>query len=304
MGTKWYKNQQLILSILEIIINVAIGLFFYIFLSMQTVGIIIWFVGILLVLDRIIINHINQENYDKLELRIDKIGQVIDLNEEYKEGIISKLCQSYSHTSDPEFTNLKNKYINNALIKINKLKDEKSSDELTTSESFDLFLPILQNVQIGESVKAVTFLLQGEWDDSPQVQEYLKSNIDAAQRGASVERIFIMDKSLLNDAIKNEAVKKHTKDQSNETKLKGYFVDRTRLKKEEPELYNASGDGFIIINLKVALIDKMYSEGKYRNIVTLNKNVIKELDETFMRLKRDSIELSSSLVKGFDNPKN
>ena len=295
-----YKNiKQVLLSGIEIVVYIVIGLYFYGSPSKLDVGIIVWFVGISLVINRNITNHFDKESYERIEERIDRIGRVIDIENETNLDLVSKVRDSYLNITEPEFNKVKNEILNRTLTKLDKLKIEKCSDELPTSEYYGWLLPILGNVQKHDSIKAVSCMFKAEWDDSTPERRFIQGNLDAAKKGVTVERIFVMGYSILSEALKIDAVNKHTKEQKNLTKLNGFFVDKEKLDgNDEYELLKSIGDGFIIFkfnNSTVAVIE--FSEGtNVRGIVTMNENIIRDLEESFGRLKMISSDLSISLI--------
>lgn len=296
---KYKKVEQAFLSGIEIFAYIIIGLYFYDTTSNQDVGIIVWFVGISLVINRNITNHFDKESYERIEERIDRIGQVIDIENETNIDIVSKVCDSYLNITEREFSKVKNDILNKTLAKLDKIKIEKCSDELPTSEYYSWLFPILENVKKHDSIRAVSCMLTAEWDDSTPERRFIKGNLEAAKKGVIVERIFVMDRNILNDALQIDSVNQHTKEQMNKTKLRGFFADKGKLNESnESELLKSIGDGFIIfktINKKVAVIE--FSEGtSVRGIVTMNENIIRDLEETFGQLKMISSELSTSLI--------
>lgn len=292
------NTEQKLLSGSEMLIYIIIGLYFYLPLSNPDAGMIVWFVGISLVINRNITNHFDKESYKRIEERIDRIGQVIDIENEPNLELVSKVRDSYLNITEPEFNRVKNEILNRTLTKLDQLKIQKCSDELSTSEYYCWLFPILENIQKEDSIKAVSCMLTAEWDNSNTEKIFIQCNLDAAKKGATVERIFIMKNCLLHSALKIDAVNKHTKEQQNNTNLKGFFVDRDKLD-HEFQLLQSIQDGFIIfesINSKVAVIES-YSEGtNIRGKVTMNENIIRELEYSFATLKMLSSELSSSLI--------
>lgn len=291
--------KQFITSLIELIVSIIVGIIFYFPpLSKPDIGIIVWIIGTLLVLNRIVSNYLVQDNFKKTENKIKQISKIIDIEDKIKVEEISKILEIYLKITEPEFTSVKDKYISETINKLNRLNFDKHSEELPTSEYYSWLLPILDKIDKGDSIKAISFMFEPEWDESPVEKKFIKGNLVGAKKGAIVERIFIMKKDFLNHALQNKAVFNHTAEQRKKTKLIGYFVDKEKLAKEEPKLLASVGDGFIIFNDRVALIDRFDIAGNgIRGVVTMNPSEINDMLRSFQLLKQIAEDLSTSLIR-------
>ena len=305
------SNKQILLSGAETLLYIFIGLYFYYYTSKPDVGMIVWFVGISLVINRNITNHFDtnshemiNERIDRIKKRIDRIGQVIDLENKNDFDLVSKVCDSYLHIPDQEFDTVKDEILNEALERLVKIRTEKSTDLLSTSEYYIWLLNRLEKTTKDHSIQAVSCMLKAEWNNSTLEQKFIEGNLVAAKKGAIVERIFVTTRNVLNNSLKNDAVINHTQEKRSETQLIGFFTDVDKLHaNNESKLLKSIGDGYIIfksVSTKVAVIELSYG-GSVGGRVTTDENIIRDIEESFGILKMMSSDLSISLINDPDS---
>jgi hypothetical protein len=308
---KEWNWKLLVFNFIEIIIVIAIAFVLDLFDDSFTyenkrIGLLVGIIGTLIIVSRIIANEVYKENvreYDKKtstekdlyqnevlnklsnsQRQISKISKVIDLKEETKVESVKKLLDVYLNITEKEFSQVKDTIITEAISSLNKLKNNKRSDELAASDYYEWLLPILENVGNGQKIKAVSCMFDTEWDDSPAETRFINGNVNAAKKGAFVERIFLMDIGLLEESLKITAIQYHAKNNS-EKNLQGFVSDREKVKTQEPSLLEKIGHGFIIFDSRVALIDQFDESGHVRGIVTMNEKDIRDLENAFKKLK-------------------
>ncbi len=280
------------------------------------IGLLMGIVGTFIILSRYISTEITKENIkDKFEQKesqdnqfkkdvltslhgteahIQRISNLIDIREESKVDAIKRMLDIYLNITEKEFSKVKEGILTETINSLNKLKNNKRSEELASSEYYEWLLPILNNIGNGETIKAVSCMFDTEWDDSPAEQKFIQGNINAGKKGANVERIFIMDKEILDDALRIPAVSNHTVEEKDNFHLNGFFADRDKVQIKEPRLIDIIGHGFILFNRSVALIDKFDEGGQVRGVVTMNEYDIRELEKAFSRLKFYSVPLTKA----------
>ena len=290
-------REDIWIPLLELIIPGIIGLVFYWPLQNPLVADVTWIAGLLLMLNRITGVHQARDALKRVEILMARMANIVDLRQECNVDILGKILDAYLNITEPEFENVKESVLSVALERLNRLRHNKRSDKLATSEYYEWLLPILESVTKGQTIKAVSCMFNAEWDDSPPEQRFIKGNENAAKAGATVERIFIMDSSLVADALQNMAVAKHTRESRVTTKLIGHYVDRSKLEQAEPDLWREVGHGFIVFDSHVALIDDFDEAGHVRGMVTMNEGEIKGLEQVFQRLKVHAKPLSMDLVR-------
>jgi hypothetical protein len=208
--------------------------------------------------------------------------------------------ESYIDISNPEFLKYEEQIIRTALNELNNLRYHKQTGELTIRAGHNWAVPVLNNLQEEDYVKAVTFLQDdiGEWGlgeygygSTLTWNDYIVANLTAAKNCKFVKRIFITDEAKLNKYLydpNDNIVKKHSITRFEETKLNGIFVNKKHLKSMYPDLLDAINDGFILISsngVKIAIINKFKNVGmderRYTVRVTYNTKEIENIEKAF-----------------------
>ena len=288
----------------------------YFTINNKHIGLLMTIVGSFIIISRYISTEVTKENIkNKLDERenednrfkesvmsslqgtekhIQKISNLIDIREESKVDTIKKMLDIYLNITEKEFSKVKDGILTEAINSLNKLKNNKRSEELASSEYYEWLLPILNNIGTGQSIKAVSCMFDTEWDDSPAEQKFIQGNVNAGKRGATVERIFIMKNDILDEALKIPAVSHHTVEEKETYQLNGFYADREKIERKEPKLIDDIGHGFILFNRTVALIDKFDEGGQVRGVVTMNEYDIRALEKIFSRLRHYSVPLKKT----------
>lgn len=132
-------------------------------------------------------------------------------------------------------------------------------------------------------------MLEDEWTESPQEMKFRVTNLEVANRGGKVERIFIFSKDKIEEFKKNKTLKIYM--QSN---IKTLFVDYDEIKKRSPRLLKIVGDGWDGIDKNTLIVDLPESNTKRGYISKNNKEVIKAYN-CFQELKKHSKDLKEVL---------
>jgi len=162
-----------------------------------------------------------------------------------------------------------------------------------------------ENLKIGEFYKAInnyfkrlnkeshlwcaSTMLEDEWTESPQEMKFRLINLEAANRGVNVERIFIFRKSDIKQFKNNKTLKIYM--QSN---IKTLFVDYDEIKEKEPELLDTVDNGWDGIN-KDALIIDLPETSEERGYISKNTKEILKAYNCFQKLKGYSKNLKEVL---------
>ncbi len=229
---------------------------------------------------------------DRLE-PVTKMAEVLDLTQALTVSDIHDLSKVYISITEEEFRRVKENVLSEAIQKLKKLAQQKKSDALSTAEYYAWLLPILSQVRKGEEVHAISVMHDAEWDDSPAETRFFEENLAAAARGALIERIFVMPRSKITEAMKLAPVGSHLRGAT--PGLRGHFVDLDYLKRQDSRLLADIGHGFIEIGGRVALVDQFGATGEVRGEVSMDKTEIRELTRIFEKLQLYSRELTADL---------
>lgn len=162
-----------------------------------------------------------------------------------------------------------------------------------------------ENFEIGKFYKAInncfkklnkesylwcaSTMLEDEWTDSPQEMKFRLINLEVANRGANVERIFIFSKDKIKQFRNNKTLKIYM--QSN---LKTLFVDLDEIKDKNPKLLEIVSNGWDGID-KNLLIADLPETSKQRGYISKNTKEVMKAYNCFQELKKYSKDLKEVL---------
>ena len=131
----------------------------------------------------------------------------------------------------------------------------------------------------------VSPMMESEWTETPLEMNFRLINLEAINRGANIERIFLFKKEEVEKYKNNNTLKIFM--QSNMDTL---FVDYNEVIEKEPELIKKIGCGIAEINKEVFFCD-LPDDGEYRAYVSINKKEIDKNYDIYLRLKKYAVEL-------------
>ncbi len=132
-------------------------------------------------------------------------------------------------------------------------------------------------------------MLEDEWTEEPQEMKFRQMNLEVANRGGNVERIFIFSKDKIKQFKQNKTLKIYM--QSN---IKTLFVDYDEIKEKEPKLLEIVGAGWDGINKEILIAD-LPEDMKERGYISKNQKEIMEAYTCFQKLKTYSKNLKEVL---------
>lgn len=132
-------------------------------------------------------------------------------------------------------------------------------------------------------------MLEDEWTEEPAEMNFRVINLEAANRGANLERIFIFSKSKIKEFKNNKTLKIYM--QSN---INTMFVDYDEISKKEPELLKIVGSGWDGIDTDTLIVD-LPEGSKERGYISINKDEVQNAYNCFQRLKTYAKDLKKIL---------
>ena len=132
-------------------------------------------------------------------------------------------------------------------------------------------------------------MLEDEWTELPQEMKFRLINLEAANRGVNVERIFIFSKEKIKQFKNNKTLKIYM--QSN---IKTLFVDYDEIKEKEPKLLRIVENGWDGIDKSTLIVD-LPEASKERGYVSKNPKEVMEAYNCFQKLKEYSKNLKEVL---------
>lgn len=255
-------------------------------------GALIWAVGALLTLGETR----RETRLDERFQRVDRLAENFDLNQSNKLPQLRGLIANYLAIPEAELTRVKDAVVAAARDDLLRLATEKSSGELASSEYYSWLLPMLDDTKDGATVRALSMMMDCEWDNSEPERRFIKANVDAAYRGVKVERIFVSTPEVMLNAIERIPAVKYQLAEANPRTLVGYFVDRSYLERNDPKLLHKLRDGFIDLDGRVALIDLHSVDGSARGEVTMLPAKLNSLQEIHSQLLVQASPLNGELI--------
>ena len=132
-------------------------------------------------------------------------------------------------------------------------------------------------------------MMEDEWTDEPLEMDFMVQNIEAANRGAKMDRIFIFSRNNIRKFRNNNTLRIYM--QSNINTL---FVDYDEIIEKNQKLLEIVGDGWDGIDDKYLLVD-MPCDGDLRGYISKNELEVKNALECFLELKKYSKKLRDVL---------
>ncbi len=134
-----------------------------------------------------------------------------------------------------------------------------------------------------------SMMLEDEWTEEPLEMNFRVNNLEAANRGAKIERIFIFRKSELKKFRNNKTLQIYM-----QSKIKTMFVDYHEILEKEPKLIKIVGNGWDGIDKDTLIVD-LPEESKQRGYVSISPKEVKKAYECFQRLKTYAQDLKEVL---------
>ena len=132
-------------------------------------------------------------------------------------------------------------------------------------------------------------MLEDEWTEEPLEMNFRVINLEAANRGTKIDRIFIFSKNKIKEFKNNKTLRIYM--QSNINTL---FVDYDEILKKEPELLKIVGNGWDGIDKNTLILDLPEGE-KERGYITKNTKEVMKAYNCFQKLKKYSKNLKEVL---------
>lgn len=202
---------------------------------------------------------------------------------------------------DEEFSQDKSKIIRSTHDQLRDLKDSEESAPLAKAAFYKWIHENLSRLEPGDSLFAVSLMKDAEWEDNAAERRFLRQNITIAEHGVIVDRIFVADSVIWEDATHQESlgdelainagrvVRRHfaSKEPQN---LRGYHADASSIKASDPALMERIGDGFIMLRFartgdRVALLDDYTDPAIAAGKVTKSVRKLDELETAFAELR-------------------
>lgn len=163
------------------------------------------------------------------------------------------------------------------------------TEELNTGKFYRAIDNYLKKMNKNSNLWCASTMLEDEWTEEPLEMKFRVANLEAANRGANLERIFIFSKSKIAEFKNNKTLNIYM--QSN---INTMFVDYDEVLEKEPELLGIVGDGWDGIDLDILIVD-LPENDKERGYISINKKEVQKAYDCFKRLKYYAKDLKEIL---------
>lgn len=141
----------------------------------------------------------------------------------------------------------------------------------------------------GSYLWCASTMLQDEWTEEPQEMKFRVTNLEVANRGVNVERIFIFSKDKIREFKENKTLKIYM--QSN---IKTLYVDYDEIREKEPQLLETVGNGWDGIDKSTLIVD-LPEESNQIGYISKNIKEVMEAYNCFQELKKYAKNLKEVL---------
>ena len=263
----------------------------------KNVALIVGTIGALLIINKEFIIFSHNERFQILDNTINGIAEVVHIRDKTDYKNIENLIDAYVHIPQQGFADIKNKIVTEAFRNLRDLRMTMESPLLDPLTSLQTSLHMLNNLNGGDYVKAVSFCNTGEWDGSKWWDEYLEANFTAAKNDAIVERIFIVERARLKELRESPVGKFHTESHRKEEFFRGYFINKENLARTHKDLMEEVGSGFILIrqgNEKMLVVDVFIKESdSYKTKIVYDPLKIITFESAFNQLLKEAEPLTA-----------
>jgi hypothetical protein len=212
---------------------------------------------------------------------VEQLCEVVDLDRQVPLPRFHEMLRLYMQIIEPDFALLKSGIVEDAAAQLERLAGQKQSQELATGEYYRWLYEMLNNEPKGGEIWAVSTMNPLEWNESEPERKFVEYNKEAAARGVSISRVFIVDQERCGDLETNPSTAWHFQEAG---PIHPYIVVRERLQATDSGLLREIGDGFIAFDQRVAMIDVFTTDGSARGFVTMNPQKLRKLRLNFERL--------------------
>lgn len=165
------------------------------------------------------------------------------------------------------------------------------TDYLETGEFYRAINNYFKKLNKESYMWCASTMLEDEWTEEPLEMNFRVNNLDAANRGAKIDRIFIFSRSKIKEFKENKTLKIYM--QSN---INTMFVDYDEIKYKEPELLEIVGEGWDGIEKETLIVD-VTNENNKRGYISINKKEVQKAYDCFQKLKSYAKNLKE-ILKG------
>lgn len=167
--------------------------------------------------------------------------------------------------------------------------NNKRTKKLKNGEFYNAINKYFRGLNKNSYLWCASIMLEDEWTEEPQEMKFRLINLEAANRGAKIERIFIFSKNRLKEFRNNKTLKIYM--QSN---IDTMYVDYDELLEKDPKLLKIVGSGWDGIDSDILIAD-LPEHSIERGYISKNTKDIVKAYNCFQELKKYAVSLKNVL---------
>jgi len=267
----------------EILVLVVIGFIINLDPSNQELTSVFAVISTIIVISRVFSSIDNtllvEEKIDEVASPIRTLAQSVDINTSSKLDDIKVISNIYLMIGNPQLKSIKDGILQRTIRELEQLNYEQRTPVLDEPDFYKWLYTEFQNAKYTIHVASMDEPL--EWTDTPEEEKFYRINVEAAQRGVDLIRVFVFEPVRLSTARKNKSIYGHRK--GSDTKLIGKYVNKGKFAKSAQSAIDDAGQGFIVIDERLVIIDVFSQDGQARGYITFNPVDIKKYEALFRK---------------------
>lgn len=276
---------KVILGVFQAAVGAGVGYALY-YSGNTAMGQFTWILTALLTLNRVLTTYEFGASLDgegkKFTAALEPVGklaQVVDLSVKSDVSKIETILDEYLKIRAGDLNEERDRVVDDAIRSLRTLRQSQKTSILEEPDFYQLLYREFRKAGSGTRISIVSMGDPLEWKPTPQEETYFQCNIDAASRGAIIERIFLFTPDNLEKARDNKYIKAHAAGSG--TKLNGKYIDRADFERRAPRAFRDAGQGFIVIDRRIGIVDVFSTSGEARGYATYNEADILTLRRAF-----------------------
>ena len=165
----------------------------------------------------------------------------------------------------------------------------KRTKDLEEGEFYKAINKYFKNLNKNSYLWCASTMLENEWTEDPQEMKFRVVNLETANRGVKIDRIFIFSRSRIKEFKNNKTLKIYM-----QSSINSMFVDYNEILEKNPKLLKIVGSGWDGIDKSVLIKDLPEEESK-RGYITKNTKDVLNAYNCFQELKKYAIDLKEVL---------
>ena len=167
--------------------------------------------------------------------------------------------------------------------------NNKRTKKLRNGEFYNAINKYFKGLNKNSYLWCASTMLEDEWTEEPQEMKFRLINLEAANRGAKIERIFIFSKTKIKEFKNNKTLKIYM-----QSSINTMFVNYDEILEKNPKLIQDVGSGWDGIDKNILILD-LPENSKERGYISKSTKEIMKAYNCFQELKKYAVSLKEIL---------